>query len=131
MTIFELHYPPEFSGDDLRALDTNELAIRLAVSRAFIQLCLAAGCPTTKEKLSVADLLRWLFDHYEKVRAVAGLRALVPLGDLEPSTLSRVRTVNGLATALEYARSRASHWRKKKHLRLALEEVRRWADRKV
>jgi hypothetical protein len=126
--LFQLPYPLNFSTQDLCVRDLDELASQMRVSRAFIRVCVVAGCPHVQERLSAAELLRWLFDHFEEVRAVAGLRPLAELGDLAPQTLARLRMANALVTLLEFSRSRATHWRKKRQLREALEQVERLAD---
>ena len=101
----------------------------MRVSRSFIRLCFDAGCPNVQRAISAGDLLLWLFQNYEVVRAVVGLRALAPVENLKPATVARLRMANALITLLEHARSRTTGWRKKRELRRALEQVDRAADR--
>ena len=122
-------YPFHFVGDDLTVLPLEELANRMRVSRAFVQLCVVAGCPWTESGTSAARLLVWLFDHYEAVRAFAGLKSLASVDDLPTDVVVRLRMANALVTLLEFARSRATNWRQKRHLREALERVNQLADR--
>lgn len=73
-------------------------------------------------------VLLWLFEHYEDVRAVAGLKPLVCVEDLPAPVMARLRMANALVTLLEHGRTRATDWRQKRHLRRALEQVERLAD---
>ena len=77
----------------------------------------------------MARLLIWSFDHYEEVRAIAGLKPLASLDGLRTDTVVRLRMANALVTILEFARSRATNWRQKKQLRQALERVNHLVDR--
>lgn len=101
----------------------------MRVSPAFIRLCLVAGCPNDRGMTCAVDLLRWLCGHYDQVRAIAGLRTLASVEGLDPAVTKRLRMANALTTLLEYARTRATDWRKKRELRKALEQVDRLADR--
>lgn len=103
----------------------------MRVSRALLRLCAVAGCPARLGEMSAAGVLLWLFEHYEDLRAVAGLRPLVAIQGLTADTTARLRMANALATLLEYSRARASGWRQKRHLRLALEKVECLVDRSV
>lgn len=129
VTILHFPYAPRFGARDLEPLAPEALAARMRVSRGFIRLCLDAGCRQDPGSVSAADLLQWLFRHYEKVRALAGLRAFAPVEDLEPATIERLRMANAVITLLEYTRTRATDWRKKRMLREAIEQVDRAADR--
>ena len=100
----------------------------MRISRGFIRLCFDAGCPNVQGAISAGDLLLWLFQNYEAVRDVAGLRPLAPVENLEPATIARLRMANALITLFEHARTRTTDWRKKRELRLALEQVDRAAD---
>ena len=99
------------------------------VSRAFIRLCIVAGCPVIAGELSAGDFLVWLFDHYEEVRGVAGLKALGAVDGLPPRVTAKLRMENALVTLLEFGRTRASNWRQKRQLRVALEKVSVLCDR--
>jgi hypothetical protein len=123
-------YPFRFSEHDYRPLTPNALAMQMRLSRGFIQLCFDAGCPRDRrnDSISGVGLLHWLFDYYEEVRALAGMRPLAPVSGLKPHTLERLRMANAITTLLEYARTRATDWRQKRQLRQALEEVDRLAD---
>ena len=121
-------YPFHFSADDLTVLPLEELANSMRVSRAFIRLCVKAGAPWTESGTNAARLLVWLFDHYEAVRAIAGLKSLASVDELPTDAVVRLRMANALVTLLEFGRSRATNWRQKKQLRRALERVNRLAD---
>jgi hypothetical protein len=102
--------------------------MQLRVSSGFIRACFDAGCPNAGGVASAADLLRWLCQHYDKFRALVGLRPLAPVDGLKPDTVEQLRLANAVATLLEYARTRATDWRKKRDLRKAWEQVDRFAD---
>jgi hypothetical protein len=127
--ISRLPYPLPFSAEDMTVFPLADLASKMRVSRAFVQLCVVAGCPWTESGTSAARLLVWLFDHYEEVRALAGLKPLAPFDDLPTESVVRLRMANALVTLLEFARSRATNWRQKKQLRQALERANHLADR--
>lgn len=128
VTILQLPYPLRFSQADSQPLALEALATQMRVSRGFIRLCFDAGCPNVQGAISAGNLLLWLFENYEGVRAIAGLRPLAPVENLEPATIARLRRANALITLFEHARTRTTDWRKKRQLRLALEQVDRAAD---
>ena len=100
----------------------------MRVSRSFVRLCFDAGCPHPRGAVSAGDLLLWLFENYAAVRRIAGLRPLAPVENLEPATIARLRMADALITLFEYARTRTTDWRKKRRLRMALEQVDRAVD---
>lgn len=122
-------YPFPFSADDHVVRNLSDLATELRVSQSFVRLCFDAGCPQAGKHASVASVLVWLFEHYEDLRALAGLCALAPVDGLPADTVSRLRMANALLTILEYTRSRTSDWRQKRRMRLAAEEMNRLVDR--
>jgi hypothetical protein len=122
-------YPFHFTTEDMSILPVGDLANNMRVSRAFVRLCVVAGCPWTESGTSAARLLVWLFDHYEQVRAIAGLQTLASVDGLPTNVVVRLRMANALVTLLEFTRSRATNWRQKKQLRKALERVHQLADR--
>ena len=125
----KLSYPLEFSQQDKAVKRLEDLANQMRVSRSFLRICLDAGCPLAASAMSAERVLLWLFDHYEQVRALAGLRVLVPVDELPPAIAARLRMANALVTLLEHARTRATNWKQKRQLRQALEQVDRLADR--
>ena len=100
----------------------------MRVSRGFIRLCFDAGCPNVQGAISAGYLLLWLFDNYEAVRDIAGLRLLAPVENLVPAMIARLRMANALVTLFEHARTRTTDWRQKRQFRVALEQVDRAAD---
>lgn len=101
--------PLPFHADDLHLLPAEAVAAQLRTSCAFVRLCLAAGCGTRAGGLlSAAELLHWLFQHYGKVRALAGLAPLPPVEDVSASAAARLRMANALFTLFEFGASRAS-----------------------
>jgi hypothetical protein len=129
VTFSQFPYQFRFSNDELQPLAPELLAGQMCVSRGFIQLCFDTGCPNGGHATSAANLLNWLSDHYEDVRALAGLRVLAPIADLQSSTVKWLRMANALTTLLEYGRTRATDWRQKRHFRAVLEQLDRMADR--
>lgn len=73
-------------------------------------------------------VLVWLFEHYEVVRATAGMKPLASIDGLPAAATARLRMANALVTLLEHGRTRATDWRQKRQLRRALEQVERLAD---
>ena len=128
MPFIQLPYPLFFDGDPVRPLSLDALAIQLKVSSGFVRACFEAGCPNAGGVATAADLLHWLSEHYEQFRRLVGLHALASVEGLKPEIANQLRMANALATLLEYARTRATDWRKKRMLRQAWEEVDRFAD---
>lgn len=122
-------YPLRLSDRELVLRPIDDLAQEMRVSRSFLELCFDAGCPRYGEKMSVAGVLVWLFEHFEEVRKLAGLPATQPIPVSPAMSTLRWRMLNAVITLLEYGRSRASHWRQKRMLREALEGVVRLAER--
>jgi len=102
------NFPIPFGREDLEPLTVEAVSIQLHASRAFVRLCLNAGCRTRRERLSVAELLHWLFEHYGEVRALAGLKPFADVTGVAPETELRLRMANALFTLLEFNESRAS-----------------------
>lgn len=122
-------YPLSLSDRELVLRPLDDLASEMRVSRSFLELCFDAGCPRYGAKMSVAGVLVWLFEHYEEVRALAGLPPGKPMPSTPAMTVLRWRMLNAVMTLLEYGRSRASNWRQKRMLREALERVVRLSER--
>jgi len=127
--VSRLPYPLTFSTRDLAPRPIEELANHMRLSRAFLRLCESAGAPFAGGHSSPAKVLLWLFDHYEDVRAVAGLRELAAVEGLSEAATARLRMANALATILEFSRSRATNWMQKRQLRRALEKIAALGDR--
>lgn len=124
----QLVYPLRFNNYDFIPMPVDDLARRLRVSHGFIHLCQTLGCPATSGEVSAAALLTWLFEKYPEVRALAGLKPLVEVEDFTPEVTARLRMSNALLTLLEYTRTRATDWKQKRQLRLAMEKADRLAD---
>jgi hypothetical protein len=106
-----------YRDEDCDLYDVEELSRRAQVSRSFIRLCIDLGCPTAGPKLSQSMLLEWLFLHYEKVRAAAGLKPMASIEGVCDDALLRLMMGNAMITLLEYGEIRASHVREKEQLR--------------
>jgi hypothetical protein len=120
--------PLPFARADLQPLPIEELSTQLRVSRAFVRLCLAAGCPSRQGRLSAAELLQWLFAHYDAVRALAGMAELGEVENLERTLELRLRMANAVITLLEFGESRASDSWAKRALRRARLGIERAID---
>lgn len=131
VTLRSLPYPLHFTPNDFTVRPLDDLAKQMRVSRAFLELCVVAGCPLIQGELGPGQLLAWLFNHYEDVRSVAGLKPLAAVEDLPPQVTAKLRKANALVTLLEFARMRATDWRQKRQLRHALERVSLLCDHAV
>jgi hypothetical protein len=118
-----------FEGDDLELLTVEAISIQLRASRAFVRLCISCGCPTRCGRLSAAELLHWLFDHYAEVRALSGLKPLAEVDGVEPKEQRRLRMANGLYTLLDFGESRASELWAKRELQKVCQIVERSLER--
>jgi len=121
--------PLPFHDDDLKLLSVEAVSTQLRASRAFVRLCLSAGCPTRAGKLSAAELLHWLFQKYEDVRELAGFHHLAPVEGLPPAVMRRITMANALFTLLEFGESRASNLLEKALLRRTRKRVEQALDR--
>ncbi len=106
-----------FSNDDLQLLTVDDVSVHLGTSRAFVRLCIAAGCLTRGERLSAAELLHWLFEHYEEVRQLAGFARLHPIAALEEPARKRCKMANAVITLTQFNASRSSMLCTKRHFR--------------
>src|SRR4051794_21766726 len=109
--------PLQFHAEDLKLLSLDALSVQLRVSRTFLRACLDAGCPTRAGRLSAAEVLHWLFEHYAEVRALVGLREFAGVEGVSSAAASRLKMGNALLTLLEFAESRVSQMDVKAHLR--------------
>jgi len=57
---------------------------------------------------SASEVLFWLFDHYEEVRASAGLKPLAANESLTPGMTAKLRMRDALVTLPEFGRTRAA-----------------------
>jgi hypothetical protein len=104
----DAHFALPFAPEDLQPLSVEDAALQLRVSRAFVRLCIACGCPTRGDRLSAAELLHWLFGHYEGLRERCGFPAMVPVDGVEGEAGLRLRMGNAVLTLLEFGASRAT-----------------------
>src|SRR4051794_29208456 len=89
-------FPLPFTAQDLQLLSINRVSAHLRTSRAFVQLCLTAGCPTRRGRLSAAELLHWLFEHYCEVRDLAGFSPLPLLDSIPEPAQTRLKMANAV-----------------------------------
>jgi hypothetical protein len=113
----------------LELLTVEALSEQLRVSRAFVRVCLACGCPTRRGRLSAAELLEWLFQNFAAVRAASGLRALPELDGVEAAACHRIRLGDAVITLLEFGESRATDADAKRELHRVRLGVERALDR--
>jgi hypothetical protein len=114
-----------FHADDLRLLPLDEVSVQLRVSRAFVQLCIDAGCRTRANLLSAAELLHWLFENYARVRELAGFPEFASVDGISAEARTRLKMANALFTLLEYGASRASDFQQKRQLRIIRAQIER------
>ena len=119
----DAHSALPFEAEDLQPLPIEDVTLRLRVSHAFTQVCLDCGCPLRANRISAAELLHWLFENYERVRSLAGLKPRDPVGELASAPRARIRMANAIFTLLEFGNSRATNPRQKRDLRAALCEL--------
>jgi hypothetical protein len=103
--------------------------MHMRVSRAFLRLCETLGCSIPQGGTSAGRVLLWLFDHYEAVRVAAGFAPLAPVEGTDSKVMARLRMANSTMTLLQFSRTRATNWRQKRALRLALEKIDLLGDR--
>ena len=118
-----------FTHCDLKLMPPDEVALQLRVSRAFVRLCLSAGCPSRRGHLSAAELLYWLFEHYEEVRSLCGLPVFAPIEGIRSAAKRRLKMANAVLTLLEFSASRASSLDKKNQIEAISHLVAVAADR--
>jgi hypothetical protein len=123
------HTLPRYRDEDHHLLDLDQLSKQARVSRAFLRLCLATGCPSESGRLSQAMLLDWLFENYEAVRAAAGLAPLHPPEGLTGLALRKLKLGNAVLTLLEFSASRAFRPGEKRHLENTRAAIERALDR--
>jgi len=127
-----MHHSSEllrYRDEDRIPLGVEELSREGRISCAFIRLCVAAGCPVSGGRLSLAALLEWLFDHYAIVRETAGLDRLADVSGVPEAAQTQLRMGNGMMTLLEFSETRASNPEDKRQLRAVRSCVEQALDR--
>ncbi|MDB6152545.1 MAG: hypothetical protein JWL90_998 [Chthoniobacteraceae bacterium] len=114
-----------FSDYDLQLLTIDEVSIHLGTSRAFVRLCVDTGCRTRGGRLSAAELLHWLFEHYAEVRQCAGLAPLCPIAALQDAARRQCKMANAVITLTQFNASRSSMLCKKRHFRGIIQMMQR------
>jgi hypothetical protein len=110
-------YPLQFDRADLEPMRVEELSVHMRVSRAFIRQCLDSGCPTQQGRISAARLMRWLFENYQVVRLLAGLKPLVSIEGVFGKAAAKLKMGNALITLFEFSERRSSVRDEKRRLR--------------
>jgi hypothetical protein len=128
-TVSDTNFPLPFHRKDLQLLTVEQVSAQLRASRAFIRMCVDAGCATRKGKLSAASVLRWLFEHYNQVRELAGFPTLASVEGIAAEVAARLKMGNAVITLLEFSESRASDPEEKWQLRVIRRGVERSLDR--
>ncbi|HEX8309819.1 MAG TPA: hypothetical protein VF614_00785 [Chthoniobacteraceae bacterium] len=118
-----------FADRDLQLFPPEDVALQLRVSRAFVRLCLSAGCPTRGHRLSAAELLHWLFENYDKVRLLCGFRGFASVSGVKPVAKVRLKMANAVLTLLEFSASRSSNLDEKQQIECVAALVGIAADR--
>jgi hypothetical protein len=127
--MFESTSPIPFERDDLELLTVEAVSLQLRVSRAFVRLCLSAGCPMRGSRLSAAELLHWLFEHYGEVRALAGFKPFAEVAGVAPDVELRLKMANALFTLLDFSESRATDPEAKREVRRVRDVVEKSIER--
>lgn len=120
---------PLHRAEDHLLLSPDKLSRFAQLSHAFIRVCIDAGCPLDEGRLSQAQLLNWLSDHYTGVRALAGLPELAPIDGVSETTYFELQMANMMTTMLEFARSRATRDLEKRQITTVLRLVGRAVER--
>jgi hypothetical protein len=98
---------PDSPGEDQIEWTPERFAVRFRISSAFLNLVLKNGCPTSDGKITEESFFRWLEEHYEELRAAAGLPPLPPLSDNDPLWLRSEKRKRAFLTILEFTESRS------------------------
>jgi hypothetical protein len=106
-----------YTSDDHVYRNVDDLSRHARLSRAFIRLCIDAGCPRHETRLTHAMLLDWLSANYVEVRALAGLRQVASIDGLPARSQRDLRRANMMLTILEFSESRSSNPSEKAQLR--------------
>lgn len=106
-----------YSADDREFHTVADLSRQARLSRAFIQLCIDAGCPLFDGRLTHAILLDWLTQNYGAVRQLAGLPSLASTEGVARRAQGELRLANTMLTLLQFAESRSSVLAEKAQLR--------------
>lgn len=118
-----------YRDEDRELFSIEELSKRSQVSRGFVRLCIALGCPTSDEKLSQSMLLDWLFQNYERVREEAGMKPLVSIEGVTGEARLKLMMGNAMITLLEYSESRSSNRVEKRQIRRVRQMVEHTLER--
>ncbi|HEX8313151.1 MAG TPA: hypothetical protein VF614_17635 [Chthoniobacteraceae bacterium] len=116
---------PLHRAEDHIPLTPDELSRFAQLSRAFVQVCLDAGCELTDGKISQAMLLNWLAENYVAVRKLAGLPELASIEGVEEPAYTDLQMANMMLTMLEFARSRATRLEEKSQITSVMRLVHR------
>jgi len=115
----------QFGPEDFIPLPVEQLCHHARVSRAFVKVCLASGCPLEDGRLSHAQLIEWLRKNYGHVREMVGLAPLAPIDGVDADALNALGLANSLVTLLEFSISRSSDAAQRRELRRVLRYVER------
>jgi hypothetical protein len=116
---------PDHRAEDHILMSVEELSSFAQLSRAFIQLCVDAGCPLEHGRLSQALLLNWLAENYTQVRALCGLPALASIEGVPEPAYTDLQMANLMLTMLQFAESRSTSTTEKAQIRAVLRLVER------
>jgi hypothetical protein len=116
---------PGHRAEDHILMSMEELSRFAQLSRAFIQLCVDAGCPLDHGRLSQARLLNWLAENYARVRALCGLPELAPIEGVPEPAYSDLQMANLMLTLLQFAESRSTNTKEKAQIHAVLRLIER------
>jgi hypothetical protein len=127
-----MNHPSEllrYREEDRIPLPVEELSREGRISCAFIRLCLSAGCPAQGGRLSMANLLEWLFEHYVVVRRLAGMKAMPEVDGVTEEAATQLHMGNAMITLLEFSELRATRPEDKRQLQAVKRCVEQALDR--
>jgi hypothetical protein len=93
----------------LPPLTVEELSAVSSFPPALIRLAIDCGCPTSADgRLTQCEFGWWLADHYNEVRAAAGLPLLPDVADQSDDERDFQSLNNSMRTIADYCASRAT-----------------------
>ena len=79
--------------------------------------------------VSAAELLQWLFEHYNRARELSGFHPLADVNGTPSEVTRRLKMGNAVITLLEFGESRATGVMEKREIRKVLQTVENALDR--
>ena len=93
--------------EDEVLMGPEAFADRFGISRAFVHLVLANGCPHANEGTCRKSFFEWLDENTDYVRCLGGLLPLAPIPEDNATSTRRQKRKRAFLTTLEFTESRA------------------------